>query len=122
LYLIAAAAMVLIALAGLAVNVSDHRVSAPSKHLAQRVVNSQEEERARVAQELYDGIIQVLVSEVFSSKPLAAARPGWWHTARQTGPCRGVTVAGHHTPQAWAGPAQRALTEVRQFPDLRRRC
>lgn len=66
LYTIAAAAMILIALAGLAVNLSDHRESsAKLRHLAQRVVNSQEDERVRVAQELHDGIIQVLVSAKF---------------------------------------------------------
>ena len=66
LYTIAAAAMLLIALAGLAVNLSDHRESsAKLRHLALRVVNSQEDERVRVAQELHDGIVQVLVSAKF---------------------------------------------------------
>ena len=66
MFTIAAAAMALIALAGLAVNLSDHRESsAKLKHLTQRVVNSQEDERVRVAQELHDGIIQVLVSAKF---------------------------------------------------------
>ena len=65
-YIIAATAMILIALGGLAVNLTDHRASsAKLRDLAQRVVNSQEDERVRVAQELHDGIIQVLVSAKF---------------------------------------------------------
>jgi signal transduction histidine kinase len=52
-YLIAAAAMVLIALAGLAVNVSDH-ASAPNSSIWPSAWSIlQEEERARVAQELH---------------------------------------------------------------------
>ena len=67
IYAIAAACMVLIGAAGLALNISDHRVlSAKLRRLAQRVVRSQEDERLRVARELHDGVVQVLVSSKFT--------------------------------------------------------
>ncbi|MBB3224108.1 cache domain-containing protein [Pseudoduganella umbonata] len=48
---------------GLALNVSESRVAdAKLKALAQRVVESQEEERARLSRDLHDGISQWLVS------------------------------------------------------------
>ena len=66
IYGIAALCIVLIGVAGLALNLSDHRVSsAKLRRLAQRVVHSQEEERVRVARELHDGVVQVLVSSKF---------------------------------------------------------
>ncbi len=66
MYAIAILLIVLIGLAGLALNVSDNRESsAKLRHLAQRVVRSQEDERVRVARELHDGIVQVLVSSKF---------------------------------------------------------
>ncbi|MEG0921617.1 MAG: cache domain-containing protein [Comamonas sp.] len=66
IYGIAALCMVLIALAGVMLNLKDHRISsAKLRRLAQRVVHSQEEERARVARELHDGVVQVLVSSKF---------------------------------------------------------
>jgi two-component system NarL family sensor kinase len=66
IYTIAVVAIILIGVAGLALNIRDNKESsAKLRHLAQRVVHSQEEERVRVAQELHDGIIQVLVSSKF---------------------------------------------------------
>lgn len=66
MYAIAILSIALIGLAGLALNFSDNRESgAKLRHLAQRVVRSQEEERVRVARELHDGIVQVLVSSKF---------------------------------------------------------
>lgn len=66
IYGIAALCIVLIGAAGLVLNLSDHRVSsAKLRRLAQRVVRSQEEERVRVARELHDGVVQVLVSSKF---------------------------------------------------------
>ncbi len=63
---IAALCMVLIATAGVLLNLKDHRISsAKLRKLAQRVVHSQEEERARVSRELHDGVVQVLVSSKF---------------------------------------------------------
>ncbi|MET0264812.1 MAG: cache domain-containing protein [Duganella sp.] len=60
---IAIAAALLVAGAGLVLNVSEHRVAdAKLKVLAQRVVESQEEERARLSRDLHDGISQWLVS------------------------------------------------------------
>jgi len=65
-YTIAIVSIILIGLAGLALNISDNKESsAKLRHLAQRVVHSQEEERVRVARELHDGIVQVLVSSKF---------------------------------------------------------
>ncbi|MBH2010408.1 MAG: cache domain-containing protein [Xanthomonadaceae bacterium] len=66
MYAIAIVSIILIGLAGLALNISDNKESsAKLRHLAQRVVHSQEEERVRVARELHDGIVQVLVSSKF---------------------------------------------------------
>ena len=66
LYLIAGIAVtsaLLIAVSGLALNISEYRVSETKlKALAQRVVHSQEEERARLSRDLHDGLSQLLVS------------------------------------------------------------
>jgi two-component system NarL family sensor kinase len=60
---IAIASALVIALSGLALNISEYRVAdAKLKVLAQRVVRSQEEERARLSRDLHDGISQWLVS------------------------------------------------------------
>lgn len=53
----------IIALSGLALNISEYRVAdAKLRVLAQHVVRSQEEERARLSRDLHDGISQWLVS------------------------------------------------------------
>jgi two-component system, NarL family, sensor kinase len=60
---IAIASALVIALSGLALNISENRVAdAKLKVLAQRVVRSQEDERARLSRDLHDGISQWLVS------------------------------------------------------------
>lgn len=60
---IAAASVLVIALSGLALNISENRVAdAKLRELAQRVVRSQEDERARLSRDLHDGISQWLVS------------------------------------------------------------
>jgi two-component system NarL family sensor kinase len=60
---IAIAAALAVAGAGVALNISELRVAdAKLKALAQRVVESQEEERARLSRDLHDGISQWLVS------------------------------------------------------------
>lgn len=60
---IAILSAVAVALSGLVLNISEHRVAdAKLKVLAQRVVLSQEEERARLSRDLHDGISQWLVS------------------------------------------------------------
>lgn len=60
---IAIAGAVAVASAGLALNISEQReADAKLKVLAQRVVESQEEERARLSRDLHDGISQWLVS------------------------------------------------------------
>lgn len=60
---IAIASALIIALSALALNISEFRVAdAKLKVLAQRVVRSQEEERARLSRDLHDGISQWLVS------------------------------------------------------------
>lgn len=54
---------VVVAVGGLVLNISELRVAdAKLKVLAQRVVESQEEERARLSRDLHDGISQWLVS------------------------------------------------------------
>lgn len=60
---IAILAALVVGSAGLALNVSELRLAdAKLKVLAQRVVESQEEERARLSRDLHDGISQALVS------------------------------------------------------------
>lgn len=60
---IALAGVLVIALGALVLNVSEHRsADAKLKRLAQQVVESQEQERARLSRELHDGISQMLVS------------------------------------------------------------
>ncbi|MES2117130.1 MAG: cache domain-containing protein [Pseudomonadota bacterium] len=60
---IAIAAALVVGGSGLALNISELRVAdAKLKVLAQRVVESQEEERARLSRDLHDGISQWLVS------------------------------------------------------------
>ncbi|SNS36240.1 signal transduction histidine kinase [Noviherbaspirillum humi] len=60
---IAITGALLITMSGLVLNISEYRVAdAKLKMLAQRVVRSQEEERARLARDLHDGISQCLVS------------------------------------------------------------
>lgn len=60
---IAVACVLAITLSGLFVNISESRVAdAKLKVLAQRIVGSQEEERARLSRDLHDGISQELVS------------------------------------------------------------
>jgi two-component system, NarL family, sensor kinase len=60
---IAIASALVVALSGLALNISEYRVAdAKLRVLAQRVVRSQEEERARLSRDLHDGISQWLVS------------------------------------------------------------
>lgn len=66
IYAIAALCIVLLGVAGLVLNISDHRILTDKlRRLAQRVVHSQEDERMRVARELHDGVVQVLVSSKF---------------------------------------------------------
>lgn len=60
---IATIGVLFITFAGLALNISESRVSdAKLKALAQRVVSSQEEERARLSRDLHDGISQGIFS------------------------------------------------------------
>lgn len=60
---IAIASALAVALSGLALNISESRVAdAKLRELAQRVVRSQEDERARLSRDLHDGISQWLVS------------------------------------------------------------
>jgi two-component system NarL family sensor kinase len=60
---IALAGLAVIALCALVLNVSEYRsADAKLKRLAQQVVESQENERARLSRELHDGISQMIVS------------------------------------------------------------
>jgi two-component system NarL family sensor kinase len=60
---IAILSAIVVAVCGLALNIREFRVAdAKLKALAQRVVESQEEERARLSRDLHDGISQWLVS------------------------------------------------------------
>lgn len=63
LALISLVAIALAGSVGMALNVSAHRLADRRlRELAQRIVTLQEDERARVARELHDGISQLLVS------------------------------------------------------------
>ncbi len=56
------AALLIVFLSGLAINIHQRRLAdAKLKQLTQRVFDAQEEERGRVARELHDGISQLLV-------------------------------------------------------------
>lgn len=60
---IAIASALAVALSGVALNISESRIAdAKLRELAQRVVKSQEDERARLSRDLHDGISQWLVS------------------------------------------------------------
>ena len=84
-----------VASSGLALNISELRVAdAKLKALAQRVVESQEEERARLSRDLHDGISQWLVSIKLrieagiirlggDAEQQAVARASFEHTAEQ---------------------------------------
>ena len=74
-----------VALSGLALNISEHRVAdAKLKVLAQRVVRSQEEERARLSRDLHDGISQWLVSIKMQIEAELGATPEQSASARST--------------------------------------
>ncbi len=61
--LIALAALLLVFLSGLLINIRERSLAdAALTRLTQRIVDTQEEERGRVARELHDGISQILVS------------------------------------------------------------
>jgi two-component system NarL family sensor kinase len=63
LAIVAVISAIVVSAGGLVLNVSEHRLADKKlKDLAQRIVTSQEEERARVSRELHDGISQLLVS------------------------------------------------------------
>lgn len=63
IFTIALAALGVIAACGAVLNISEHRsADAKLKRLARQVVDSQEQERARLSRELHDGISQMLVS------------------------------------------------------------
>ncbi|QEL66069.1 two-component system [Oryzomicrobium terrae] len=63
---IAVVAALLVGVAGLALNISEHRLAdVKLRTLARQVVSSQEEERARLSRELHDGVSQMLVSVKF---------------------------------------------------------
>ena len=59
---IAVAALMAVFISGMAVNLRERRLAdAKLKQLTQRIIDTQEEERGRVARELHDGISQMLV-------------------------------------------------------------
>ncbi len=61
--LITIAALIAVFLTGIVLNVRERRLAdAKLKQLTERIIDTQEEERSRVARELHDGISQILVS------------------------------------------------------------
>lgn len=107
--------IMLISLGGLAMNLHNSRISGEKlRRLARRVVSSQEEERARVARELHDGVVQVLVSSKYLLETAQVhLEHGPEHQRGHDRPSR----AGH-TPQALlaqgVGRLQEALIEIRR--------
>jgi two-component system NarL family sensor kinase len=97
----------LISLGGLALNLHNSRISGEKlRRLARRVVSSQEEERARVARELHDGVVQVLVSSKYLLETAQV------HLEHQS------PSSPRHTPQELlaqgVGRLQEALIEIRR--------
>lgn len=65
--MITLAALIVVFLSGLFINIRERRLAdAKLKELTQRVLDTQEEERGRVARELHDGISQILVGVKFA--------------------------------------------------------
>jgi len=61
--IIALVSLIIVFVTGIAINLHERRMAdAKLKELTQRIVETQEEERGRVARELHDGISQILVS------------------------------------------------------------
>lgn len=74
------AALAVVFVSGLALNLHERRLAdAKQRELTQRIIDAQEEERARVARDLHDGISQLLVGVKFTIG--AAARS----VSRKTG-------------------------------------
>lgn len=102
--------IMLIGVGGLAWNLRNSRISGEKlRRLAQRVVCSQEEERARVARELHDGVVQVLVSSKFLLETAQV------HMEQDGNP----SSASRHSPQQLLqqglGRLQEALVEIRRL-------
>jgi len=75
---ISLAALAAVFVTGVAINLHERRMAdAKLKELTQRIVETQEEERGRVARELHDGISQILVSVKYTLElALGQARKG----------------------------------------------
>lgn len=107
--------IMLISLGGLALNLHNSRISGEKlRRLARRVVSSQEEERARVARELHDGVVQVLVSSKYLLETAQV------HLEQEQGSDRtsAAPPARRHAPQELLaqglGRLQEALVEIRR--------
>jgi two-component system NarL family sensor kinase len=110
-----------VGLAGLALNVSESRVAdAKLKALAQRVVESQEEERARLSRDLHDGISQWLVSiklqieagiERLAGQPALQGQPNAQRNEQQNEQQQKALAVFEHT----AGQLNKVLGEVRRI-------
>lgn len=109
--------IMLISLGGLALNLHNSRISGEKlRRLARRVVSSQEEERARVARELHDGVVQVLVSSKYL---LETAQVHLEQEQEQKqSPKHAPPQARRHAPQELLaqglGRLQEALIEIRR--------
>lgn len=106
--MIAIAALVGVFLSGMVINFRERRLAdAKLKDLTQRIIDTQEEERGRVARELHDGISQMLVG-VRYTLDLATRRLGTGDAAAADSLGQGIDGLGQ------------AITEVRRISrDLR---
>lgn len=111
---IAAVSILGVAACGLALNISDHRQSdAKLRLMAQQLVRSQEDERARLSRELHDGISQVLVSIKLA---LEAARERYarpWGRAARAGAHRHAIGQRARSPQYRGGEVRRISHNLR---------
>nr|WP_275925605.1 histidine kinase [Burkholderia sola] len=94
-----------IAVCALVLNVSESRsADAKLKLLAQRVVESQEQERARLSRELHDGISQMMVS----AKLMLAIFEVRWRTRAM---CGGVLSALERAARPASANGRRAARQ-----------
>ena len=106
--LIAVLAVLGVFLSGLTLNLRERRLAdAKLKDLTQRIIDTQEEERSRVARELHDGISQMLVGVRYALE-LTQRKLGLKDTPAGASLARGIEMLGG------------AITEVRRISrDLR---
>ncbi len=105
--IIALISTVSIAACGLLLNISESRLAEHKlKMLAQNVVNSQEEERARLSRDLHDGLSQLLVStKLLLESAIERLTPN---------PSSILSTPSVHAASSPLAPMQRAVSQLNQ--------